>query len=119
MATYSAFQSAELVRQARRVAGLTQRELARRAETAQSVIARIETGLTSPTISTLNRLLAAAGFELNADLSPLPVKESHMLADVARILSLSPTDRLIEVRNFSRLETTARASNPTSSTSSI
>lgn len=112
MAMYSAFQSAELVRRARRAAGLTQRELARRAETAQSVVARIETGLTSPTISTLKRLLAAAGFELNADLTPLPVKGSHMMADVARILSLSPTDRLIEVRNFSRLETAARASGP-------
>lgn len=106
------FRASELVRRARRTAGLTQRELARRAETAQSVVARIETGLTSPTISTLERILTAAGFELNADLSPLPVKDSHMLADVARILSLSPTDRLIEARNFSRLETAARASGP-------
>lgn len=106
-------QTAELVRRARRAAGLTQRELAQRAKTAQSVVARIETGMTSPTISTLERLLAAAGFELNADLSPLPVKGSHMLADVARILSLSPTDRLIEVRNFSRLAAAARPSGPT------
>ena len=115
MVPSTVFRAPELVRRARRTSGLTQRELARRAETAQSVVARVETGLTSPTISTLKRLLAAAGFELNADLSPLPVKDSHMLADVARILSLSPTDRLIEVRNFSRLEAAARASGQTSS----
>ena len=55
-----------LLRRARARAALSQRELARRAGTAQSVVARIERGQTSPTWATLQRLLGAAGFELRA-----------------------------------------------------
>lgn len=98
----------ELLRRARSAAALSQRALAERAHTAQSVIARIELGDTSPTFSTLERLLAAAGFELDASLNPLPIVHSHMLDDVSRILDMTPEDRLIEVRNFSRLETAVR-----------
>ena len=55
-----------LLRRARARAALSQRELARRAGTAQSVVARIERGQTSPTWATLQRLLRAAGCELRA-----------------------------------------------------
>jgi transcriptional regulator with XRE-family HTH domain len=97
-----------LLRAARQRAGLTQRELARRADTSQSVVARIEQGRTDPSTATLARLLAAAGFELRADLSPVPVADTHMLEDVARILALAPEERLREVRNVSRFEAAAR-----------
>jgi len=60
---------AAILRDARLRAGLTQRELARRARTAQSVVARIELGEASPTWHTLTRLLAAAGFDLDARLA--------------------------------------------------
>ena len=93
---------AELLRAARARAGLTQRQVARRAGTAQSVVARIELGTTSPTWETLTRLLAAAGFELEALLGLHVVEGSHMLADVPRILRLTPEDRLLELRNASR-----------------
>src|SRR5262245_19032508 len=96
-----------LVRQARERAGLSQRELAHRARTSQSVIARIERGATDPSAGTLRRILAAAGVELSATLVELPVRSSHMLADVARILRLTPEQRLIEVRNLSRLQAAA------------
>jgi len=59
---------------ARRRAGLSQRELAERAKTSQSVVARIELGAASPSWDTLARLLAAAGFELDVRLSLRPVK---------------------------------------------
>lgn len=52
--------AAALLKSARAAAGLSQRDLARRAGTAQSVVARIELGETSPTVRTLNRLLEAA-----------------------------------------------------------
>lgn len=52
------------LREARLQAGLTQRELAKLAGTAQSVVARIEAGLTSPTFTTMERLLAAAGYQI-------------------------------------------------------
>ena len=97
-----------LLRAARTRAGLTQRELARRAGTSQSVVARIEQGSTDPGAATLARLLAAAGFELRADLRPIAVAGTHMLGDVARILALTPEQRLEEVRNVSRFLAAAR-----------
>ena len=97
------FDAARLVRDARQSAGLTQRELARRAGTSQSVVARIETGVTDPSTGTLHRLAAAAGLELTVRLEAAPPgQESHMLDDVARILSLTPEERLDEVANVSR-----------------
>lgn len=96
------FDPARILHEARRRAGVTQRELARRAGTSQSVVARIESGATSPRTETLERLVAAAGFELEPELVPRPVVGSHMLDDVDRILALTPEERLLEVRNFSR-----------------
>jgi uncharacterized protein len=54
----------ELLIDARRSAGLTQAELARRAGTSQAMVARYETGVASPTVRTLRRLLRAAGHDL-------------------------------------------------------
>jgi transcriptional regulator with XRE-family HTH domain len=101
---------ARLLRSARAQAGLTQRALAERARTVQSVIARIEQGTTSPTWDTLSRLLGAAGFELEATLGLRAPDESHMLADVPRILRLTPEERLIELRNISRFLSEAKRS---------
>lgn len=101
-------QPSRLVREARRLAGLSQRELARRAGTAQSVVARVEAGQTSPTVETLRRLLSAAGCELRVELVPSLTGVTHMLEDVERILALSPEDRLREVRNLSRFDAAAR-----------
>lgn len=98
----------DLVRTARHRAGLTQRELARRARTAQSVVARIERGATSPTWETLTRLLAGAGFEIDARLELRSASASHMLADVSRILRLTPEQRLLELRNVSSFLTAAK-----------
>ena len=53
--------TARLLSQARRRAGLTQRELAGRAGVAQPAIARIERGRVSPSVATLDRLLRATG----------------------------------------------------------
>ena len=100
--------AARLIREARSRAGMTQRELARRARTSQSVVARVEGGQTQPSSDTLARLLADAGFELRAELAPLAVPDTHMLGDVSRILALTPEDRLREVGNVSRFEAEAR-----------
>lgn len=53
-----------LIRDARRAAGLTQSELARRAGTSQPAIARYERGAASPSVATLDRILRAAGQRL-------------------------------------------------------
>ena len=56
--------AAALIRDARRVAGLTQDELAKRAGTSQPAIARYERGAASPSVATLDRILRAAGQRL-------------------------------------------------------
>jgi uncharacterized protein len=61
----------ELLRAARLRAGLSQHELARRAATSQSAIARYETGASTPSLPTLRRLLAAAGLQLVLETRPL------------------------------------------------
>lgn len=60
--------SARLLSYARRQAGLTQRELSARTGVPQPAIARIERGRVSPTVATLDRLLAGMG--KSVDLAP-------------------------------------------------
>lgn len=84
--------------------------MAARAHTSQSVVARIELGRTDPGTETLRGLLAAVGLEVTCELVPAVVVDSHMLDDVERILAMTPEERLVEVRNFSRLEAAARRS---------
>lgn len=57
----------QLLREARDRHGLTQRQLAIRARTSQAAISRIERGLVSPTIETLEKLLAMMNEELVLD----------------------------------------------------
>lgn len=53
-----------LIQRARREAGLSQTELAGRVGTSQPALARYETGVAVPTISTLERLLSGCGQHL-------------------------------------------------------
>ena len=76
---------------ARRRAGLSQRELAERADIAQPSIARIERGLTSPRLDTARRFLEACGFHLTIEARPgLGVDRTAM----REMLVLSPRQRL-------------------------
>lgn len=97
-----------LLRNARADAGLSQRELARKARTAQSVVARVELGENSPSWNTLVRLLSAAGFTLRTTLERKPVVDRSVLDDVPRILRMTPEQRLEEVAEMSRFIATAR-----------
>ncbi|MEI6625383.1 MAG: helix-turn-helix domain-containing protein [Thermoleophilia bacterium] len=72
--------AASLIRAARVSAGLTQTELARRAGTSQPAIVRYESGESSPSVATLERLLRAAGQRL--ELSAIPVKVAHDASSV-------------------------------------
>lgn len=56
--------AANLLERARRAAGLSQEELARRAGTSRPTLSAYEHGRKSPTLNTALRLLAAAGQEL-------------------------------------------------------
>ena len=60
----------DLIKEARRRAGLTQVELAERANTTQSAIARWERGRVDPGFDTVRRLLRLCGFHLEVALVP-------------------------------------------------
>ena len=59
-----------MLRYARRRAGLTQRDLARVTGMPQPAIARIEGGIVTPSVDTLERLLAGAGATI--EVAPRP-----------------------------------------------
>jgi len=58
--------SAELLARVRRGAGLSQEELARRAGTSRTAVSAYEHGRKSPALDTVDRLVSAAGYELDA-----------------------------------------------------
>ena len=58
------YEIARAVLEARVMAGLTQEQLAKRMDTTQSVIARLESGRVRPSTQTLDRLAAATGTRL-------------------------------------------------------
>jgi len=94
-------QWAPLLQEARTRAALTQRELARRAGTAQSVVARVERGQTSPTLETLARLLAATGFNLDVELVPRPTADPLIEAfkrDIDRSLLRRNLEKTVDER---------------------
>ena len=59
-----------LLRSLRQQAGLSQAELARRSGTSQPAVARLESGEASPSLATLTRLAAAAGFAVSLEAVP-------------------------------------------------
>jgi transcriptional regulator with XRE-family HTH domain len=63
-ATVGAYPVPGLLRRARRMADLSQRQLAGRAKVPQSTLARIESGQRTPSLNVFQRLLAAAGLSL-------------------------------------------------------
>ena len=84
----------ELVREARKRAGLTQAELAARAGTTQSAIARLESGRTTPAFEQVERLLRLCGFQLVVSLAPYD--DSDIVQAEAR-LRRTPDERIAEL----------------------
>jgi uncharacterized protein len=91
----------EVVRQARQRSGLSQRRLALRAGTDQAAISRIERGDTSPTIETLERLLAAMGERVS--LQPRPLERDYDPMHMRATLERSPEERLRLAISWNRL----------------
>lgn len=79
-----------LVRAARQMARLSQRQLAQAAEVSERTVADVERGTVMPNAATLARLLAAAGFQLTLDrAAPEPD------ARLRRYLGLTLSQRLL------------------------
>jgi transcriptional regulator with XRE-family HTH domain len=83
--------SADLIREARLRAGLTQYELAERSGRERSVIARWEQGVVAPSVETLVELVRACGFDLPLELVPHDPAASERLRKNAL---LSPERRV-------------------------
>jgi transcriptional regulator with XRE-family HTH domain len=96
--------AAQILRDARRQAGLTQRALARRAHVQQPTVARIESRAVVPRVDTLDRLLGACGLSLATVPRPGAGVDRTQIRD---LLALSPRDRLRlaarDGRNLDRL----------------
>jgi transcriptional regulator with XRE-family HTH domain len=90
---------ATVLRQSRRRAKLSQRELAARAGVPQSTIARIEAGLSDPHLRLFDRLLRACGQELEAfprlgvGIDRSQLRANLQLTPAARLAKLSRTAR--------------------------
>ena len=82
-------EAARLLKHARKRAGLSQRALAARAGVPQPYIARIESGRSDPTVSSLSRLLR----ECETTLEALPGSGAGIDRTVFR-LDLTPAERV-------------------------
>jgi predicted transcriptional regulator len=99
--------------QARRRAGLSQRDLARRAGVAQSTVARIERGVMDPRVSTLDALLRACDDELRTvrrtdrDVDRSLIRAQLALPPGARIRAIGNAARFGESVHRGRLRASA------------
>jgi transcriptional regulator with XRE-family HTH domain len=82
--------SARLLREARRRAGMTQRDVARAAGVPQPAVARIERGHVVPRMNTLERLLRACGVTLEP---ATLLGEGIDRSTIRELLRLSPAER--------------------------
>jgi transcriptional regulator with XRE-family HTH domain len=94
-----------LVREARKRAGLTQAELAARAGTTQSAIARVESGAVSPSLEHLTELVRPAGFDVDVRLVPY---DDHDVTMALRNRLLTPEQRLDNMLAFQRFAAAGR-----------
>jgi transcriptional regulator with XRE-family HTH domain len=83
--------SADLLKEARLRAGITQAELGRRVKRSQSQIARWERGDAKPSLETLRELIRACGLELGFELANY---DDSYLPDIADNLRASPSERI-------------------------
>ncbi|MBA3268421.1 MAG: helix-turn-helix transcriptional regulator [Acidimicrobiia bacterium] len=101
--------AASQLNQARRAAGLSQRELARRSGIPQSAIARIERSHQVPRSDTLERLLKACGFELRLG----PARGAGIdRGQIQEWIEMSPAERLRQATGYGRLVGRIRRANP-------
>jgi transcriptional regulator with XRE-family HTH domain len=90
----------QLLREARRRHGLTQRQLAARARTSQAAVSRVERDVVSPSVATLAAWLDLMGEELQLAAEPIDYGHDPMLNDGN--LRYSPEERIERQASWSR-----------------
>jgi transcriptional regulator with XRE-family HTH domain len=83
--------SADLLKEARLRAGLTQEQLGRRVGRSQSAIARWESGRVQPSLETLRDLIRACRLELTFSLASY---DDSYVPEIERLLDLEPVERI-------------------------
>ena len=96
-----------LVREARKRAGLTQLALSKRAHVPQSTIAQIESGARIPSTDMVERLVRVAGLEIRVGLEE-PDRETGSLFE--RTLRRNPEQPLADATRAARLVVRGRKS---------
>ena len=91
--------SADLIREARLRAGLTQAELAEHTARDRSVIARWEQGVVAPSVETLVELVRACGFDLPLELVPGDASASERLGKNALLSPERRVQRFLQSRS--------------------
>lgn len=91
---------ASLIREARLRAGLTQKELAARLNTKQSVISRWESGSVSPTLETIAQVAMACGLEVQVRLAERDVEDLHLALLDRSLTPEQRIDRMVEGMRF-------------------
>ena len=98
-----------MITAARRHAGLSKRELARRAKTSPAAIVTYEQGTRDPSVETLNRILAAAGSTASVRLgararpdSAVAARRLEQVLDLADALPHRAPSRTLPYPRFGR-----------------
>lgn len=92
--------AAAIIRTARLRAGLSGRELARRAGTSHATLSRYEHGTVQPSFATVERIVRACALELRVHLDEPDTSD----AELARSFrALTPRQRLESIANVDRL----------------
>jgi transcriptional regulator with XRE-family HTH domain len=100
--------SAFLLRDARRRAGLTQADLAERLGVSQAAVARLESARANPTVDTLDAALWATGHRLTLDATPRRPGVDESL--IRRQLELTPVERIRGIESmYAQMQALAKA----------
>jgi transcriptional regulator with XRE-family HTH domain len=97
--------SADLIREARLRAGLTQYELAERSGRDRSVIARWEHGTVAPSVATLVELVRVCGFDLPLELVPFEDRAGERLGKNALLSPERRVQRFLQAHSKARRKT--------------
>ena len=93
--------AAGILRTARDRADMTQQQLADEAGVTQQAISVYETGRQEPTLPTLIKLLAAAGYEMRIRLEPIDYHDESLEQFIASL----PPDKRVELEEARRRRT--------------
>lgn len=94
-----------VIREARKRAGLTQAELATRAGTTQSAVARWESGAVSPSVESLDRILSTCGMRGEIVMTATDDRDQDLIEER---LQMTPEERLHALLEGLRFEHLAR-----------